>query len=522
MANSDLSKSKRPWTLTFLGLLAIGGIVLLATFFGPSNKQEMPNLVKFFGRFHPVLLHLPIGVFSLIVIQELGSIFLKRTSEPKNTSIFPMFFGAASAILAVLAGLSLFHGDDYRGQALAERHLWGGIIFAIAAIVAFILKSWQVARGVNSAFYRVLLFGSVGLMGFTSHDGATITHGPTYLTEYAPEPVRNILNLPPVEGGDKKDEIKDGEGKAPDKTSVAADQSVYASVVQPIFERRCVQCHKESKSKGKYRMDTYELLVKGGKEGEGLIPGKSAESNIIKRVMLPKDDEEHMPPEGKTPLNEDEIEIIKWWIDAGADPKKAITELTVPEPIKAAIDKLAPAGAATSHSDTDTKSAAAHKGPDEKLKALVQSISKDFPGALGFESQDSALINFTATSPRARIDDATFKNFAPVTPQLVSVDLTSTKITDVAVAQLAEAKSLRLVRLSETAITDAAIDTLVKLPELESINLYGTKVTDAGISKFSAMPKLKRLFLWRTSVTPEAIRALKEKLPSCEVVTGNN
>ncbi|NJM37649.1 MAG: hypothetical protein HC845_07225 [Akkermansiaceae bacterium] len=308
-------------------------------FFGPSHRGEVPNLIKFFGRFHPVLLHLPIGVFSLIIIQELRLIFLrKNTTQPKNTSIFPIFFGAASAILSVLAGLALFHGDDYRGQELAERHLWGGMIFSIAAVVTLTLKSWQVARGTSSAFYRVLLFGSVGLMGFTSHDGATITHGPTYLTEYAPGPIRKILALPDSKENDRKQQ--------PVEKASTTEQSVYASVIHPIFERSCVQCHKESKAKGKYRMDTYELLVKGGKESEGLIPGNSAESNIIKRVMLPKDDEEHMPPEGKTPLSADEIAVISWWIDTGADPKKSIAEINAPAEIIAAIDKLAQAAAA--------------------------------------------------------------------------------------------------------------------------------------------------------------------------------
>ncbi len=46
-------------------------------------------------------------------------------------------------------------------------------------------------------------------------------------------------------------------------------------------------------------MDEYELLVKGGKEGEGLVHGKSADSSIIKRVQLPEDDDEHMPPKAR-------------------------------------------------------------------------------------------------------------------------------------------------------------------------------------------------------------------------------
>ena len=94
----------------------------------------MPDIVRFIGHFHPVLLHLPIGVFILIVLQELGAIFGRRHHEEvADTSMFPLFFGAASAVLAVIAGFLLFQGgSEYAGNALAERHLWGGLIFAVA------------------------------------------------------------------------------------------------------------------------------------------------------------------------------------------------------------------------------------------------------------------------------------------------------------------------------------------------------------------------------------------------------
>ena len=514
MADSDDSttRCKKPWVLTFFGLLAIGGLIAMPFVGGPPDGDKMPDIVRFLGHFHPVLLHLPIGVFALILFQELGAIFGKRRGDLKTVSLFPLFFGAASAILAVIAGFLLYHGGvEYAGNALVERHLWGGLAFAVAAVITFIFQAWTVAVNGNPAFYRLLLFGSVGVMGFASHDGASITHGESYLTDYAPEPIRKILGLKP---------------KKPDKAAPEAvpDQKpavplVYADIVAPILERRCVQCHKEGKAKGKFRMDTYELLVKGGAEGPGLELGNSAKSNIIVRIDLPQDDEDHMPPEGKPDIEDHEVAVLKWWIDNGADPKKSLADFVVPAPIQEAISKLVPAGSAPTAGKSDD-SHASPIGPDDALKSSVLVLSKDFPGALSFESQQSALVTFTAVSLRGNLDDALFKKLASLTPQLVTVDLSATKVTDQAVAQLAGAKNLRLIRLAETGITDGAIDTLLKLPSLESINLYGTKVTDAGVSKLATMPNLKRLYLWQTAVTPEAIKALKEKLPNCEIITG--
>ncbi|MES2437622.1 MAG: c-type cytochrome domain-containing protein [Verrucomicrobiota bacterium] len=519
MADTDfpVSRRRKPWALTFFGLLAVGGLIAMPFLAGPPDGGKMPDIVRFLGHFHPVLLHLPIGVFILIVLQELGAIFGKRHHEQvANTAMFPLFFGVASAIIAVIAGFLLYQGtDDYAGNALAERHLWGGLIFAVAAVVTFILKAWTVALSGNPAFYRLLLFASISVMGFASHDGASITHGENYLTEYAPDPVRTLLGL----------EKKSGGGNEPGPAAPGQDLAarlVYADVVAPIFERRCVQCHKDGKAKGKFRMDSYELLVKGGKEGPGLEPEKSAESNIMIRMELPEDDDERMPPEGKPGMEAHELAIVKWWIDNGADPKKSLADFDLPAPIKEALAKLAPAGSAAASGDSEegVSPHEASAGPDDALKSSVAAISKEYPGALSFESQQSALLTFTAVSLRGNLDDAGFKKLESVTPQFVTVDLSATRITDQAVAQLASAGKLRLIRLSETGVTDAAIETLIKLPTLESINLYGTKVTDAGVSKLSSLTNLKHLYLWKTAVTPEAIKSLQEKLPDCKIITG--
>lgn len=516
MAASEvpIPRRRKPWALTFFGLIAAGGLVAMPYLAGPPDAGKMPDMVRFIGHFHPLLLHLPIGVFALIIVQELGAIFGKRHhGEVANPSLFPLFFGAAGAIVAVLAGFMLFQGgEEYAGNALAERHLWGGIAFAASAVITFIMKAWTVALRSNPAFYRLLLFASVGVMSFASHDGATITHGEGYVTQFAPDPIRAVLGL----------ETKGPDADKPVPVKKVEDRVVYADVVAPILERRCSQCHKESKMKGKFRMDTYELLVKGGKEGAGIEPGKSAKSNILIRMGLPMDDEEHMPPEGKSQIEAQEIAIIKWWIDNGADPVKTIKEFEVPAPLLEAITKIAPSAGVTSKVPPQTveNPHPAPTGPNEALVKVVAGIAKEFPGALTFESQGSSMLTFTAVSLRSNLDDAAFEKLEPVTPQLVTVDLSATKITDQAVAQLAAAKNLRMIRLSETGITDTSIDTLLKLSELESINLYGTKVTDAGVSKLSALPKLKRLYLWKTSVSPETIKALKEKLPNCEIITG--
>ena len=493
----------RPLTITIFGLLIISILIAMPFLVGEPNAEKIPDIVRFFGRFHPVVLHLPIGIFSLIMIQELLAMFTRYKPQP---TIIPIFIGAGSAVVAVLFGFFLYIGGGYEMGELLQDHLWGGIFFASAAVLTLIVRSWPLPLKFSTIIYRGMIFGSVGMMSYASHDGASITHGKDYLFEYAPDPLREILGHEP----------KELKVVAPVKS--LEEQIVYVDMVQPILNKRCVECHKESKSKGKFRMDSYELLVKGGKEGDGIVPGKAIDSNIVYRCELPEDDDEHMPPESKTPIEDHELAVIKWWIDSGADPVKTVAQLDLTEEIRAAISKLdlsvdlvaGKSGSAAPVADVPS---------DELLKA-ISALAKDFPGGLTFESQVSSRLTFTAVSLRNNLNDQVFAKLKSVIPNMVAMDLSSTAITDDSVKLLATAKDLRMIRLSETKISDAALDTLAGLKNLESINLYGTRVSDAGVEKLKSLTHLKRLYLWQTDVSEGMITKLKEALPELEIMTG--
>ena len=498
-------KSSKPWFLTLIGLVTIGGLISMPFIAGEPDGEKMPDIVRFIGHFHPVVLHLPIGIFVLILFQELIAMFTRHKSIG---SIVPMFLGTASAVVAAVFGFLLYQGGGFEGSELVEDHLWGGIGFACAAVFTFIIRSWTLSAASTQVPFRIFLFASVGVMSYASHDGASITHGKDYLFEYAPDPLRKLMGLEPKE---KQEEIKEAKP--------LEEQIVYADIVQPILNKTCVQCHKEEKSKGKFRMDTFDLLVKGGKEGDGIEPGNAEDSNIIFRAELPEDDDEHMPPEGKKDIEDHELLVIKWWIDQGADPLKKVGELELTDEVRDAIAKLDLAPVAAESQGLADKGDASDK-PSDDLQKTVSELGTDFPGGLTFESQESANLTFTGVSLRKNLTDENFAKLGPVIPKMVSVDLSATGVTDRSVALLAPAENLRMIRLNETAITDASMETLVKLQNLESVNLFGTKVTDEGVKKLSVLPNLKRLYLWQTDVSEEAISELKKSLPELEVVTG--
>ena len=55
--------------------------------------------------------------------------------------------------------------------------------------------------------------------------------------------------------------------------SVRAEGPDFVKEIAPILEASCVKCHCEAKVKGKLRMDTKEMAMKGGKDNKLILPG---------------------------------------------------------------------------------------------------------------------------------------------------------------------------------------------------------------------------------------------------------
>jgi hypothetical protein len=267
-------------------------------------------------------------------------------------------------------------------------------------------------------------------------------------------------------------------------------------------------------------MDTYENLVLGGKEGEAITPGDAEDSNILFRIHLPLDDEEHMPPENKEQMEDHEIEIVTWWIDTGALPDQKVAEAEMPEEIKAAVSKLVPPEVLQAQAEAAAAAAAAEEKARAELATVVEGLREEFPGALNFESQESSGLTFTSVSMRDRFNDEMLAKLEPVAESLVSLDLSGTNVTDTGLAAVSGATGLRMLRLSETGVTDAGIEQIKGMASLESLNLYGTAVTTDGVAVLSELPTLKRLYLWQTEVDDAGKAKLEELMPETEIILG--
>jgi ankyrin repeat protein len=113
--------------------------------------------------------------------------------------------------------------------------------------------------------------------------------------------------------------------------AAAAETRVnYDTQIRPILAQHCYACHGPEAQQSGLRLDLRQAALRGGDYGPVINPGNSAESKLIKRVIN-GDGGVQMPPTG--PLSEDEINLLRAWIDQGADFRTEIRPEPAPRPV---------------------------------------------------------------------------------------------------------------------------------------------------------------------------------------------
>lgn len=474
----------------------------------------------FYGRFHPLLVHLPIGFIILISIIEILKMLGKL--EVSNELIkIALLVTALSATLACVAGYFLSMEGGYNEEILIE-HQWQGIWLAIFLWVAWLAKNdWLTLKiGVNTILYVPALFLSCILMFVAGHHGGNLTHGETYLTDRTPQPFRGWLGMPhQIENNNKTDLPK---------IANVNEALVYQEIIHPIFKQKCEQCHNASKKKGNLQMDEIELLKKGGKNGVIFKANHVEESEFIKRILLPESDEHHMPPKGKNQVTENELSLLKWWVEQGASFDKKVSQLAVNQTIKpilaslgGGIDSIGVKNISTVKQDKfdleekilSMEVGAINEGVSEdikKTKALILPIA---------QNNNYIEINYLNNSKLTDKEAVVVSN-AP--QQTLWLKLSNTQITDKTLVEIAKLKNLTRLHLEGTKISDNGLQQLKELKNLEYLNINGTSVTDAGLKVLGAMKWLKKVYVWKTKATKAGIEQLKKECPNLVIESGIN
>src|SRR5256714_13032244 len=126
---------------------------------------------------------------------------------------------------------------------------------------------------------------------------------------------------------------------APAFPADAAPKPTYAQV-RAICAQHCLSCHDSKEQEGSLILETHQSLLKGGDSGAVIVPGRAAESLLVRQIEHTK--KPFMPPPKKgDKLSPQEIAVIRAWIDAGA-PAPAAGEVAIAPTTRPAIPKILP------------------------------------------------------------------------------------------------------------------------------------------------------------------------------------
>ena len=452
----------------------------------------MSEFVYFLGRFHVLALHLPIGIILAAVAVQ----WLARSARYRHLAVaLPFLWGAAAvtSIVTVALGYMHFAEGEFSGPSASAHRLYGTSTAIVATLV------WLVSLQAAAVYRRVELGGGVLLLvlvTLTGHYGGNLTHGATFLVEYAPGPLRTLA------GAEAR--------RAP--VANLADADPYHDVVRPILQARCSNCHNDDKRNAEFSMASYESTLGGGETGRAIVPGNAAGSELYRRISLAHDDEEFMPAEGKTPLTAEQTEILRWWIDAGAPVDTTLAAVGVPpevEPLLAV--ELGLAG--------PVPVAAAPVGVPADPRIVAALFDAGFL-ARPVSQTDPRLI-VSVYSPGAALTADRLAALAPAAGEIVELDLHGSGLDDAALAGFERFTQLTKLRLSDNRLTDDGLESLAQLPKLESLNLYANSgVTDAGLPELARSASLKRLYLWETGVSEAGVAELEKLRPDLAVQMG--
>lgn len=415
---------------------------------------------QFLGRFHPLAVHIPIGLLVLLPLLEVAG---RNRPSLREAAEFVLLLAFAGCLGALTLGYLLAYGSGDAGPGVT-RHMWGGIVLSLSVLLCVLTRpAWSTGHVLWA--YPGLLVCALLVLIWTADQGGSLTHGSNYLTQYMPPSLKRALSF----------------GRA-NPQPVAG--SFYERHINPIFDSNCVSCHGQSKVSGNLRLDSYESLMTGGKDGPVIVAGDPEKSILFERITLPPDHKQFMPAQGKPPLKPEEIAWIKAWILQGASPTTT--------------------GLAGVHIREDASEIPLQ--PVGDYSALMNEIRQMQSGQgaklvpVSSKPSDGLILNTVDVA--GSFGDAQLAGFTKFAPYIVEAELGRTGVTDASFATLGTFAHLRALHLEGTAVTGEGIQKLAPLSQLTYLNLSNTRVTKAAVAHLDSMKALRHVYLYNTPAQP--------------------
>lgn len=442
------------------------------------------DISLFLGRFHPLLVHLPIGFIIIALVMEF---IPNRNSRTQRIVWFLCFL---ASLFSIISGLQLSSASSYP-DALLGRHKWIGIAICILSFLFWALHG-NILSG-RKKLGTVLKWALFLLLIMGGHFGGQLTHGNSYLIDAAPESIKGLF------GAETAESI--------DLSKIHTDSIyTYEHLLDPIIQSKCSQCHNSKNKSGDLNLITIDSMFLGGTNGDVVVAGNPNESEIFHRVTLDQNNKKFMPTKG-TPLNYNEMKLLSWWIENGANAQE-VTSLTLPsdEMITLIMDEY--------NIDLSPRPWYEKEEGPEIDSVVIQKLE-----ASGYKtSRISANNNFLELTFNEGTTDAELP--FDIDENVIILNAKNVDLPEEFYGEISKLKNLIRIQLNGTKTTTDQLLMIKNLNRLESINLYGTQIDNEGLMYLANFPNLKRVYTWQSGVTEEGILSFNEQRPDIKIYKG--
>jgi uncharacterized membrane protein len=430
---------------------------------------------------HPVFVHLPIGI---LIFGILLCFFPQNEKNALLPSIRLAFL--IGGIAALAAGVSGFLQYQWEGFAWedVQLHLVGGVITAVGSFGLYALvKNAEVTTKI-----RVLALVLGLILGITGHWGGNLTHGEGYFMEVLPADFQSLFGVAvqPELGPQLTEETWE-------------NAQLYAEVIQPILNKNCKSCHNPRNRKGELDLSSLAALRKGGEEGQVLTAGDAAHSALFARLLLPKEDEKHMPPAEKNQPSKEEIALIESWIKGGAKESGTLAAAGIS---KNQIERFILKNEIPFYPTLALAPLAADSLAGLKEAGLFAEAVESGSGLLKV-----SCINLPS------FQDSDWKLLESVKSRIAYLDLSGTQVTDAVVEQLSALPNLTVLKLNSTGIAGNSLKKLATLNNLKLLYLNKTGVNLSQLQGLGSSKSLQKVFAFDTPASLEFATSGKATFP---------
>jgi hypothetical protein len=458
-----------------IGYIVFATQVLLLFLLVFESRIIAPVWLQSFGRMHPLVLHLPIGLLLLTATL----FFTRKLFESPSFDdliIFLLYLTSFMASVSALMGMLISLEGGYPENDLVL-HKWLGVSLSFLCWLMLIVKDQKILRPA--------IFTSVVVLIFTGHFGANLTHG------------ENFVLGPMLK---QENEMR----------TLSDSSTLFSAAIAPIFESKCFGCHNDQKAKGKLILTSLAAIMKGGKNGALWKQGDPDHSLIMQRLSLPPESKEHMPPKDKAQLTGDEITFISQWIASGADVNEKLGELNETDTLKILSQNII-----SRYNQTVELSRYQFAfASQEKINELSTPNRSVFQIA---HNEPALQAEFYLAGS---FDKKQLEELKQIRQQLVLINLSKMPVTDEDLENISAFENLEKLILNYTNVQGEGFRHLVKLNHLQSLSLSGSTIKPEALSVLGENKSIKEVYLWNTGVSSSDRENLEKKFSHIRWDTG--